>query len=336
MHVASCGGNREEAFIASGVRLLNINIRTKSELSPRLYLALPHLRRYVKEHNIEIIHAHTRITQVMGRLLKTLTRRPYVSTCHGYFKPRFSRRIFPCWGDAVIAISQAVCDHLKKDFGVKKEKTALIPSGLDLEAFPLIDEEKRKRNRRRLGLSDEPLIGIVARLSDVKGQDILIKAMKKVIERIPRARLLIAGEGKWESSLKDLARSLGLTDHVLFYAGVNETVDSLSMLDVFAMPSRSEGLGLSVMEAQACGLPVAASRVGGIPSLIEDGQTGFLVEPENPDALAGALVKILENPGLAKRVGSAARKFIEENCSSDKMVDKTLALYKGVIDKRHE
>lgn len=336
VHIASSGGNMETTFTAKGARLINLNIRTKSELSPRLYLAMPHLKRYIKEQNIEIIHAQTRITQVMGRWLNSLSRVPYVSTCHGYFKPRLSRRIFPCWGDAMIAISPAVYEHLEHDFGVKREKIALISSGVDIDEFPMMDEGIKTVNRRRFGLGDEPLIGIVARLSDVKGQDILIKAMKIVIEKIPRAKLFIAGEGKWEAELKDLVRSLGLTHHVIFHPRVNQTAEILSMLDVFVMPSRSEGLGLSVMEAQACGLPVVTSRVGGIPSLIEDGKTGFLVEPENPGALAEALVKVLESPNLARRVGSAARKFVEEHCSSDKMVDKTLALYKGITQKRNE
>ena len=101
----------------------------------------------------------------------------------------------------------------------------------------------------------------------------------------------------------------------------------LALFDVFVMPSRQEGLGLSIMEAQAAGVPVVASRVGGIPTLIEDGKTGLLVEPENKDALSEAIIRLLNDKPLRESIGIAGRVFIENNYSLDKMTEETLTVY---------
>lgn len=333
VHVASSGGDTENEFIAMGAIFLKLNIRTKSELSPKLYNALGLLKKYIEENSIHVIHSQTRITQVMGQLLMKSTGCPYLSTCHGYFKARLSRRIAPCWGRDVIAISEAVRGHLKKDFEVLEENIVLIPNGIDLNKFQLITDDKRRSVRAELHLSDdEPVLGIIARLSDIKGQDILIPAMKQVAKEVSNVKLLIVGEGRMESSLKEMVQSLKLNDHIFFYPVVNQTVKYLSALDIFVMPSRQEGLGLSVMEAQACGLPAVASNVGGLPSLIKNGTTGILVEPQNPDALGKALVELLKNPQGWKPMGLAARKFIEETYPSGKMVDKTIELYRRLAN----
>jgi glycosyltransferase involved in cell wall biosynthesis len=329
--MATSGGNMEDAFSAIGAKCLTLNIRTKSELDPRIYRAIRPLKQYIKDNGIDIIHAQTRITQVMGQLLRNATGRPYLSTCHGFFKNRLSRRLAPCWGDAVIAISEPVKNHLEKDFGVDQKNIRLIENGVDINEFPLASEETKRINRRRFNLDDERVIGIIARLSDVKGQDILISAMKKIVKIIPNAKLLIGGVGKMEPVLKDLVKTFHLESHVIFYPVMNKAAESLSLLDVFVMPSRQEGLGLSVMEAQASGIPVVASNVGGIPSLIENGKTGILVEPENIDDLANAIVGLLQNKNQLKEMGLAGRAFIRQKYSATSMIDHTLNLYQALM-----
>ncbi|MCK5180215.1 MAG: glycosyltransferase family 4 protein [Candidatus Omnitrophica bacterium] len=336
VHVATSGGNMEKEFSSIGVKLLTLNIRTKSELDPKIYFALSLLAKYIRENEIDLIHAQTRVTQVMGAWLKKLTGKPFISTCHGFFKTRLSRRVVPCWGDCVIAISTAVEKHLKDDFKVREERVFLIESGIDLEQFSLIDQSSRKELRARFDLGNAPVVGIVARLSDVKGQDILVEAMSRIVRDIPDAQLLLVGEGKMERALRENVERLNLNDHVRFFSIVDKTYEMLSLFDIFAMPSRQEGLGLSIMEAQAAGLPVVASRVGGIPSLIEDGNTGVLVEPENPDELAGAIVKLFGDRARMNTIGMAGREFIKETFSADKMLDKVIYLYQQLAGKNHE
>jgi len=330
--IASSGGGREEEFLSMGCSLVKLDIKTKSELDYRIYFAAIKLKKFILEKNIDIVHSQTRITQVMGKILSMICHKPYLSTCHGFFKKRLSRAIAPCWGDAVIAISSAVKDHLTEDFHVPEEKIFLVNNGIDLSEFPLGDKRTKLVLRSKFHLSGEPVVGIIARLSDVKGQDILIKAMSDVVKEIPNAKLLIVGEGKKEFVLRKLAEELSLSEHVVFYPTVNKTNEVLSMLDVFVMPSRQEGLGLSIMEAQASGLCVVASAVGGIPSLIKDGKTGILVESENVNLLAKGIVKALTDKEFSQRMGEESRKFIRENYSHELMTDKTINVYKRLTE----
>lgn len=329
--VVSSGGNLEPSLEDAGIVHRTMNIKTKSELSPKIYFAAAELRRFIKEHSIDIVHAHTRITQVMGSVISRATGTPYISTCHGFFKPRFSRRLFPCWGEAVIAISDAVRLHLIQDFHVPESNVFLVPNGIDTGEFASVSEEEKRSRRAGLGFSDEPLIGIIARLSDVKGHDTLIRAFNDVVQAVPKARLLIVGEGKEEAVLKKMAKDFNLTEQIKFYPVVNKTAEILSLLDIFVMPSLQEGLGLAVMEAQAAGLPVVASRVGGIPSLIEDGKTGILVPAGSPDDLAKAIKAMLNDPARAREMGQQARQFVSEKFSVGKMADATLDVYESII-----
>jgi glycosyltransferase involved in cell wall biosynthesis len=325
--IASSGGDMVETFLGRGVVHLCLNIRTKSELDPKIYLALGPLSRFIKKNSIDVIHSQTRVTQVMGCFLSKMTGRPFISTCHGFFRPRIFRRMFPCWGKMVIAISPQVAEHLRKDFGVPQKNIVLISNGIDVEDFPLISAQEKMRRRERLNLPPGPVIGIIARLSDVKGHDVLLDAMPLVLKKIVNARLLIVGEGKMEEEIKKKIAAFGLSQNVFLYPTVNRTSEFLAMFDIFVMPSLQEGLGLSVMEAQAAALPVVASRVGGIPSLIEHGRTGLLVEPRDSAGLASALIQLLGNPPWAGQMGLRAREFIEHKFSAREMVEKTIYLY---------
>lgn len=329
--IASSGGDRQEEFAALGVTLMTLNIRIKNELDPRLYAAVVRLRRMIRKEAVDIVHAQTRVTQVMGTLLSRMTLATYCSTCHGFFKPRWHRRVFPCWGKAVIAISPAVREHLKNDLCVAENRIFLISNGVDVEAFPLKNGDEKRALRKAWQLPEGPLLGIVARLSDVKGHPVLIKAMPAILARFPDARLLIVGEGKMEGVLKREVVSLGLEQRVIFSPVVNRTADVLPLLDVFVLPSLQEGLGLSVMEAQAAGLPVVASRVGGLTSLIEDGRTGRLVDPGNSEQLAGAIIDLLANPQEAQAMGWQARVFIEREYSAEQMARRTVEMYERIL-----
>jgi glycosyltransferase involved in cell wall biosynthesis len=316
--VASSGGDCVPRMEAAGIRHVKINIRTKSEVHPKLWFSLGPLNHLIRTEKINIIHAQTRVTQVLGFFLKSLTGVRMITTCHGFFKPRWFRKVFPCWGEAVIAISKPVARHLSVDFGVPKNKIHLIANGIDLNRFVMTTKTVT---------NDAPLIGIIARLSDVKGIDILIKAMPLILKEIPSANLMIAGRGPEEGNLKQLTRGLSLTDHVHFKNTVNQSQDLLPTFDVFVMPSLMEGLGLSVMEAQACGIPVVASRVGGLVDLIEDGQSGYLVAANDPAALANRIIEVLRHPDQSKIMANQARSNIEHYFSAEIMARKTFQVY---------
>ena len=196
VYVASSGGNMTDELASSGIGHFPLNIRTKSEMSPKIYFALKPLAEFIKEKDIDVIHTQTRVTQVMGTLLKKMTGRAHIATCHGFFRTRLFRKIFPCWGSATIAISAAVREHLIRDFGLTEQKVFLVHNGLDLEKFIPISESLRQEKRREFSVKNGPVIGMIARLSEVKGHTVLIAAMKRVVERVNTVVLLIIGEGR--------------------------------------------------------------------------------------------------------------------------------------------
>ena len=332
--VVSSGGDCVSRFQDAGIRHVKINIRTKSEAHPKLLLALPLLNRLIREENINIIHAQTRVTQVLGYGLGLGCGVKMVTTCHGFFRLRWFRKIFPCWGDAVIAISQPVARHLHQDFAIDPQKIHLIPNGIDLDRFVMTSAQKRLDMRQKWHVGGNQVIGIIARLSDVKGIDILIKAMPRVLKAIPSANLMIVGQGPEEFRLKKLTQELSLGSQVRFENTVNQTQELLPIFDVFVMPSLMEGLGLSVIEAQACGIPVVASKVGGLVDLIEEGVSGYLVDSHDPTVWAQRIIEVLKNPDGARACAQQARSNIERHFSAAIMVEETLKIYYEQYSRR--
>jgi glycosyltransferase involved in cell wall biosynthesis len=244
---------------------------------------------------------------------------------------RLGRRLFGCWGKKVIAISAAVEKHLINDFKVEPKRAALIHTGIDIEKFKAENRKSKLDIKKEYGLKEGPVVGIIARLSSVKGHKFLVSAMQKVIEKNKAAQLLIVGEGEEEASLRELARKLGIADSVIFERTALDTRELLSIMDVFVLPSIAEGLGLSILEAQAAGVAVVASDVGGISSIIKGGTTGLLVAPADPDRLAAAILRLLEDKELAAALAGAGRKFVCENFSIEDMVKKVEAVYQEVL-----
>ncbi|MCC6759231.1 MAG: glycosyltransferase family 4 protein [Candidatus Omnitrophica bacterium] len=332
--LVTSGGVRADEFAQAGVILVTAAVRTKAELNPRIYCDVPRLLKVMRDHRIDIIHSHTRVTQFLGRVLGILSGVPYVSTCHGFYKTHWFRKAFPCWGEAVVAISPPVREHLVNDFHTPEDRIFLVQNGVDVDSFTVVDEQIRRKAREKFQVPNDPVIGMVARLADVKGHSVLIDAMPLIVKEFPGVLLFIAGEGKMEAQLKEQAARLGLNDHVKFAEVFNSSGEILSLFDVFVMPSIDEGFGLSGMEAQAAGLPVAASDVGGIPSFIFHERTGLLVPVKDPVALAAAILRFLKDRPFAHQIGKQAREFIEKNFSSDITAEKTLEMYAKVLSAR--
>ncbi|MFH0855946.1 MAG: glycosyltransferase family 4 protein [Candidatus Omnitrophota bacterium] len=321
--IASSGGRLADKFKEAGLGYIPISIRTKKEVSPKIILSAFKLYGIIKENKIGIIHSHSRTTQVLGCLLSRITGARHIFTCHGFFKRRLLRRIFPCWGDKVIAISEQVRTHLVNDFKLDADKIAVINNGVDTGSPGRKDPEGVISGKRDLGLSDGPVIGIIARLSEVKGHKYLIQAMKIVLEKVPSANLLIIGTGKPQKELAQLAKSLGISRSVFFVPEIQDTAGALALLDIFVMPSLQEGLGLALMEAMAQGLAVIGSNVGGIKTLIQNGINGLLVEPADSRGLAGAILDLLGDPPKRAGLGGQAQVFIRQKFPLDKMVRET-------------
>ena len=336
--VASSGGELCDSLRECNIGFLRIPINTKSEINlPKIVMSYSILRPFVKKNKIDVVHSHTRVTQVLGCMVGRYSHIPHVATCHGFFKNRLSRRLFPCWGERVIAISESVREHLIRDFGVEEKKISLVYNGIDTGKFSHFaagargDRAKRKKDA---GLSEGPVVGIVARLSGVKGHRYLIEAMNLVIKKMPSAQLLIVGDGKMKGDLKTLTESLHIHKNVFFIPSVKDTAKVFSIMDLFVMPSLKEGLGLSLMEAMGFGLPVIGSDIGGIQNLIQNGTNGVLVKTGDSSALADSIMRLLTDKSKAESLGDNAQGFINREFSLEKMVSLTEAVYEQCIAAR--
>jgi glycosyltransferase involved in cell wall biosynthesis len=332
VYVASSGGDSLTRFTEQGIIYIPIPIRTKAEINIfKLGFSFFKLIPQIKQKGIDIIHSHTRVTQVLGCLLARFTHKTHITTCHGFFRRRFFRRVFACWGNRVIAISASVREHLIRDFCLSSENIRLVYNGIDLENLKLRYAKNRDEVKRDFGLSNGSVVGIVARLSEVKGHIFLIQAMKLVLDKVGDVGLLIVGEGRMKNKLEKLTKELNIEKNVFFIPKVNRIQDALYVMDLFVMPSLKEGLGLGLMEAMAWGKAVIGSEVGGIKNLIRHGYNGFLVRPADAEALASAIIELLRDPVKASILGNNARLFIRENFSLEKMVCETERVYRECL-----
>lgn len=332
--VASSGGSLEGYFKTARIPLVNLDMKTKFEFNPKLIPGIFKLMRFVKINDIDIIHAHTRVTQVLGQIISRFARpKPhFVTTCHGFFKSeRLSRRLFPCWGEATIAVSQAVKTHLINDFNLPENRISLIYNGIDLEGCSkTLTEEEKKLLKENLGLGKGPVVGSIGRLSPVKGYKYLLFAIKDLKSIIPDVRLLMIGEGPSGNELRDLSKKLNLGDAVNFVKATLDVRRFLALMDIFVLPSMQEGLGLSLIEAMANGKVCIATSIGGISSVIEDGKNGLLVQPGDSHSLTEAMRRLLSDKELFSRLGSAARDSVKERFSLDRMAEETIAFYRNI------
>jgi len=298
----------------------------------QLIAVLIKLCRYLKSNKIDIVHMYGFWTNILGRLAIKLTKTPIGITgqrtednwrkwYHSYLD-----RITSRWVDLYISVFNKGKELLVKRDRIPENKIVVIHNGIDLNwAF----------DRHNDCVS--PLIGMVAMFSPFKTHKELIQAAPKIIEKFPQVKFILVGGGTTKKESVQFISKLGLNSYFLMPGLVNNVRPILSTLSVFVLATHSEGLPVSVIEAMAHRLPVVASKVGGIPELIDDGVTGILIEPNNPEQLASAITELLQNPDKAKAMGNKAREKIMRDFSIQKMSSKILSYYidlaknKGIV-----
>lgn len=325
--MASRGGDLAER-LPQGIKHIRVPLTTKCEVSPKVFLSALMLKKIILSEKIDVIHANTRVTQVLGSLLSIMTHRPLVTTCHGYFKRRLGRVMLPCWGRKVIAISDQVRDHLIYDFRLEPDRIELVYNGVEADKFVKRNPEEIRRQKQSWGFgADSRIIGHIGRLSSVKGQKYMIAAAAALKEKRPELRWVVVGEGQEKKELEKTIASFGLGEIVHICPSIPDTSLALAAMDIFVMPSIQEGLGISILEAQAQGVAVVASRTGGIPTVIEDRFNGLLVAPRDPAAIASAVEVYLDRPEWKAEVEKKAAARVRERFSLDLMARKTYEVY---------
>ncbi len=238
--------------------------------------------------------------------------------------------------DRIIANSEAVRDWLLS-LGVDGDKIQVIPNGVDIAAAAL--ERRDFPIRRELGVDPNvPVVAVVCRLNPGKGLEDFLEAAVRVRQRYPSARFLIVGDSRvnpaYKTALEDLCGRLNLKHTVIFTGERHDVQRLLPEVNVSVLPSLSEGLSNSVLEAMAARLPVVATRVGGNPEIVENEKTGLLVPPRDAEALSNAIIRILESPDLAKRFGEAGRERVATRFSLEAMVRSTEDLYMSLVEEK--
>lgn len=285
------------------------------------------IRKLIKHFKVDILHCHSSHAHAIG-LMALL----FIKDC----RLIVSRRVdFPIRKnvlsnykyknvDKFIAISDGIKNVLLQG-GVKENKITVVHDGIDIAHFQCQEQARSLFNE--LGLQEgNPVVGNVAALAPHKHQQNLLAAAKIVVQSIPTAQFLIVGEGELESELKELTKRLGIEKNVNFAGFRKDVPQLLTIFDVFVVSSYLEGLGSSTLEAMAAGLPVAATRTGGIPEIVQDGINGLLVPPRDSQSLATAMITLLSDKERRKTMGAASRKIVE-NFSVEKMVEGNSNVY---------
>lgn len=286
---------------------------------PRDLMALRDLQRRIRALRPDIVHTHSSKAGFVGRLAARMAGVPRIfytphgHVFHSYYGPPITRmfialeRFAARFTERIVVLTDAEAEqHLAVGVG-RRGQFVKIPSGVDLTAVRA-EAAGGSRVRQELGLSREtPVVGSVARLVPVKGLRYLVAAMPEILHRCPETHLVLAGDGDQRSGLEGLARELVVSDRVHFLGFRRDAAAVTAALNVFVLPSLNEGLGRVLVTAMALGVPIVATKVGGVPEVVEDGRQGLLVPSADPQALGRAVTTLLTDRQCAASLGMGGR-----------------------------
>ncbi len=290
----------------------------------------------MKRKKCLLVHFHDAHSAAVGSVAASLAKVPFrIITRRVDFplkKNYFSRRKYMKNVDAIIAISEGVKKVLVEG-GVDPENVEVISSGIDFSSFEEDSSALTPKDYLHREFSfavDDYLVGIVAHLADHKGHQYLIQATRILKQQSPKIKTIIVGEGPLSMELDRQAKELDVED-IIFFLGFRKDIPKiLSSLDLFVLSSHLEGMGSSILDAMASRLPVVATKVGGIPEVVIHGETGLLVPPRNPSALARAILMLYSNKTLASRLGQKGYELVHRKFSAEAMADKVVRLYEKI------
>jgi glycosyltransferase involved in cell wall biosynthesis len=317
-------------FRKAGIEVHTLGLHRKTDLSVVL-----RLRALLKQLRPDVLHAYLLHSNVLGRIVGRLVGIPVIIGSERTIGQagrlgRLVTRLTNPLTDAVEVNSETGARAIEHNLGVPPDKIEIVNSGVDLDAFG--GSLKRTEIRAELGLAhDQHLVLYVGRLRPVKGVEYGIRAFASAVNSHPKMHMALAGEGEQLAYLKNLATELGVQEKITFLGVRNDLPGLFSAADSVLMPSLTEGLPRTAIEAMAAGKPVIATRVGGTPEAIIDGETGTLVPPMDVEAMAAALIELVRDTGLGARLGSAGRQRAEQNYSVDNYVARLDGLYRQLL-----
>ncbi|KEO83302.1 glycosyltransferase [Tumebacillus flagellatus] len=301
------------------------------------------LRDLIRDWRPHVIHTHGVRANLIGRLANRAEGFPakLVTTVHSImsldYPVAWKRMIFGAaeqktwqYVDHFILVSEAMKRDLVK-VGMPKDKLSVIHNALELPEEPVAHQPVTNL-RELIGVDEDvTIVGTVARLHPVKGHTYLLKAIRKIVQERQDVVFPWIGEGDLHQELEREAKELGVDSYIKFMGFRKDVPDLLPQLDVFVLPSLSEGLSVAILEALAVGVPMIATAVGGTPEVITDGVDGLLVPSANPDALAEAVCLLVKNTELRERLAKAGQEMVFRRFALSRLVQETTDLYKNLL-----
>jgi lipopolysaccharide heptosyltransferase II len=324
--VVSAGGVLVKELEASGAKHYTLAVHKKSIFS--IYKLIPVLAEIIRKEEIDIVHARSRVPAWIAFFACRRSRAIFITTCHGYYKKHLFSLVMG-WAKRVIVLSNVIARHMIEDFAVPHERIRLVPRSVDLERFKYLDPKSKRK--------EEFNVGIIGRITPLKGHLHFIKAMARVSRSVPRLKIWIVGDAPaskeaYKEEVQVLVRRLGLWHCTEFLGTQRDIPGILTHLDLVVLATTThEAFGRVVVEAQAAGVPVVATKVGGVIDIIEDGKNGLLVPPADHKSMADAILRIFEDVQLAKSLAENAYIKIKEKYTVELMVKSTLDVYRDAL-----
>ena len=324
--VVSAGGALVAELEAAGALHYTLAVHKKSLIS--MIRLVPRLVEIIKKEEIDIVHARSRVPAWISYFACRRTKAVFVTTCHGYYRKHVFSYVMG-WGKRVIALSNAIARHMIEDFGVPHERIRLVPRSVDLEKFKFTSPDKKRKKDFN--------VGIIARITPLKGHLFFIKAMAKVARVVPNLKIWIIGDAPatrqaYKEQVQVLTKRLGLWHCTEFLGTQRDIPEILSQLDMVVLATvTQEAFGRVIVEAQAAGVPVVATKVGGVVDIIDDKETGLLVPPADPQSMAEAVIKLFKDPGLCSTMAEKALKKARSLYNTALFVENTLKVYEEAL-----
>ncbi len=327
--VVSSGGALIEPLLRAGAMHYTLPVHEKSLTS--IWRCIPAVAQLIHETGVDLVHARSRVPGWIGYAAARRRQVPFITTCHGFYRPHVASRVMT-WGRTIIVPSEALGRYLIDQFNVPSERLRVIPRGVDLAMF--------QRAALRPAPTKEPWrIGLVGRMTPLKGHEVAVRALEQLVRQGLRVKLCFlgdapAGKPQLRQELEQLAKALHV-DGAIEWLGTRHDVPAfMASCDVVVAPSvYPESFGRTIIEAQAVGRPVVASRLGGFAEVIEDGVTGLLAKPADSVDLAGAINRLLHNDPLRERIVEAARARVERRYTLEAMTEQTEAVYRDTLGR---
>ncbi len=326
----------DDALTSAGARLISL---PEGRVDPRKFFRLAC---FIRREQVSVVHTHLTGSRFLGALAalaggaKTVISHDHSGKEYRQNHPFLSRlfldpldRLLMRYTDRVLAVSEAIRRYDVEEKKIPAQKVEVLHNWIDARRFLPVSESRAELRKQWEIPREACVIGAVGRLNPQKGYSNLIEAAPAILKNHPETFFVFVGEGRERNRLEGLADSLGVLKACRFPGFMPEVPRAYSTFDLFALPSVYEAFGIVLLEAMAAGLPVVASRVGGIPEIVSDGESGLLVSPGDPEELSRAIDRLLSDPDLAVKLALEGKNRVLRNFDRTKALERLQAYYDG-------